>query len=155
MILKKVEKNEKTKAIYSSSNICASVYDNVSGDLTLIFNNGGQYKYAGVSKTDYMRFELADSQGSVMNTHIKKYPTTKLDKVDTTEILKEVKELSDASKPTLTPEAATKEMLSAMTDIISNHFKNGNVTSASLLALKGKITQFEEVTKKQPELVNE
>lgn len=154
MILKKVEKNEKTKAIYSSSNICASTYDNVSGNLVLIFNNGGQYQYDGVSKTDYMRFEMADSQGSVMNTHIKKYPTTKLDKVDTTEILREVKELTDASMPNVTPEVATKEMLSAMTDIISNHFKNGNVTAASLLALKGKLTQFEDVTKKQPMLAD-
>ncbi len=155
MILKKVEKNNKTKAIYSSSNICASVYDNVSGDLTLIFNNGGQYQYAAVSKTDYMRFEMADSQGSVMNTHIKKYPTTKLDKVDTTEILKEVAELSKDMKPEVTPEVATKEMLSAMTDIISNHFKNGNVTGTSLIALKAKITQFEGATQtKQPVLAD-
>jgi hypothetical protein len=155
MILKRQEKNGKVKSIYKSSNICASVYDLTTNDLTLIFNHGGQYKYGAVSKTDYMRFETADSQGSVLNTHLKKYATTKLDAVDTSEILKEVKELSEASKPTVTPEVATKEMLSAMTDIISNHFKNGNVTSASLLALKGKMTQFEDVTKKQPELVNE
>lgn len=154
MVLKIVEKDGKTKAIYSSTNICASTYDNVSGDLTLIFSNGGQYKYTSVSKADYMRFEMADSQGSVMNTHIKKYPTTKLDKVDTTLILKEVKELLDEVKPKLSPEAATKEMLSTMTDIISNHFKNGNITAASLSVLKNKITQFEEVTKKQPVLAD-
>jgi hypothetical protein len=154
MVLKIVEKDGKTKAIYSSTNICASTYDNTSGDLTLIFTNGGQYKYTSVSKADYMRFEMADSQGSVMNTHIKKYPTTKLDKIDTAMILKEVKELSEANKPTLSPEAATKEMLSTMTDIISNHFKNGNITAASLLVLKNKITQFEEVTKKQPVLAD-
>ena len=107
MILKKQEKNGKIKAMYSSSNICASIYDTTTNELTLIFNNGGQYKYTGVSNTDYMRFEIADSQGSVMNTHIKKYPFTKLDKVDTTEILKEVEELSKQMEPEVTPEMAT------------------------------------------------
>lgn len=96
MILKKQEKNEKVKAIYSSSNICASTYDKDTKSLVIIFNNGGQYLYEGVSLTDYTRFESADSQGIVMNSHIKKHPFTKLDKVDTTAILTEI---ADLSKP--------------------------------------------------------
>jgi hypothetical protein len=154
MILKKQEKNGKVKAMYSSSNICASVYDTASGDLTLIFNNGGQYQYAGVSKTDYMRFEMADSQGSVMNTHIKKYPFTKLDKVDTTEILKEVQDLSATVEPEVTPEMATKQMLGDMTNIIANYIKNGNITATSLGLLKVSMGQYEEVTKNQPVLAD-
>jgi len=154
MILKKQEKNGKVKAMYSSSNICASVYDTASGDLTLIFNNGGQYQYAGVSKTDYMRFEMADSQGSVMNTHIKKYPFTKLDKVDTTEILKEVQDLSATAEPEVTPEMATKQMLGDMNTIISNYIKNGNITATSLGLLKVSMGQYEEVTKNQPVLAD-
>jgi hypothetical protein len=154
MILKKQEKNGKVKAMYSSSNICASVYDTATGDLTLIFNNGGQYQYAGVSKTDYMRFEMADSQGSVMNTHIKKYPFTKLDKVDTTEILKEVQDLSATVEPEVTPEMATKQMLGDMSNIIANYIKNGNITATSLGLLKVSMGQYEEVTKNQPVLAD-
>lgn len=154
MILKKQEKNGKVKAMYSSSNICASVYDTASGDLTLIFNNGGQYQYAGVSKTDYMRFEMADSQGSVMNTHIKKYPFTKLDKVDTTEILKEVQDLSATTEPEVTPEVATKQMLGDMSTIIANYIKNGNITATSLGLLKVSMGQYESVMEKQTVLAD-
>ena len=154
MILKKQEKNGKIKAMYSSSNICASIYDTTTNELTLIFNNGGQYKYTGVSNTDYMRFEIADSQGSVMNTHIKKYPFTKLDKVDTTEILKEVAELSKDVEPKVTPEMATKQMLGAMTEILDKYIKNGNITASSLGLSKVSISQYEEVTTKQPILAD-
>ena len=131
------------------------MYNTITNELTIIFSNGGQYKYTEVAKTDYMRFETADSQGSVMNTHIKKYPATKLDKVDTTEILKEVEQLKVETESDITPDAATKEMLQTMSDIISNYLKNGNVTAASLAGLKGKISTFETVTSKKPELVNE
>ena len=154
MILKKQEKNGKIKAMYSSSNICASIYDTTTNELTLIFNNGGQYKYTGVSNTDYMRFEIADSQGSVMNTHIKKYPFTKLDKVDTTEILKEVEELSKEMEPEVTPEMATKQMLGTMTEILDKFIKNGNITASSLGLLKVSMSQYEEVIKKQPVLAD-
>jgi hypothetical protein len=154
MILKRQEKNGKVKAMYSSSNICASVYDTATGDLTLIFNNGGQYQYAGVSKTDYTRFETADSQGVVMNTHIKKYPFTKLDKVDTTEILKEVEDLSVSAEPEVTPEMATKQMLGDMTSIIDNYIKNGTITATSLGLLKVSMGQYEEVIKNQPVLAD-
>ncbi|TXG86578.1 MAG: KTSC domain-containing protein [Spirochaetes bacterium] len=154
MILKKQEKNGKIKAMYSSSNICASIYDTTTNELTLIFNNGGQYKYTGVSNTDYMRFEIADSQGSVMNTHIKKYPFTKLDKVDTTEILKEVEELSKQMEPEVTPEMATKQMLGNMTEILDKFIKNGNITASSLGLLKVSMSQYEEVIKKQPVLAD-
>jgi len=153
MILKRKEKDSVIKAIYSSSNICASVYNNITNELTVIFNHGGQYKYADVAKTDYMRFETADSQGSVLNTNIKKYSSSKLDNIDTAEILKEVEELKVESD--ITPDAATKEMLQTMSDIISNYLKNGNVTAGSLTGLKGKISTFEKVTTKKPEIVNE
>jgi len=155
MILKRKEKDGVIKAIYSSSNICASVYNNITNELTIIFNHGGQYKYTDVAKTDYMRFETADSQGSVLNTHIKKYTSSKLDNVDTAEILKEVEQLKVETEDEVTPDSATKEMLQTMSDIISNYLKNGNVTASSLTGLKGKISTFEKVTTKKPEIVNE
>ena len=155
MILKRKEKEGVIKAIYSSSNICASVYNTVTNELSIIFNHGGQYKYTDVAKTDYMRFETADSQGSVLNTHIKKYATSKLDNVDTTEILKEVEELKVKEEPQVTPDVAVKDMLQNMSDIISNYLKNGNVTTASLTGLKDKISTFEKVKNVKPEIVHE
>lgn len=148
MILKRQEKNGKIKAMYSSSNICASVFDTTNNDLTLIFSHGGQYLYEGVSKTDYTRFETAESQGSVLNTHIKKYPTSKLDPIDTTDILKEVETLKGTVEVEVNPDVATKEMLESMSNIISNYLKNGNVTAASMIALKGKISTFEKINTK-------
>jgi len=155
MILKRKEKDGIVKAIYSSSNICASVYNTVTNELTIIFNHGGQYKYADVAKTDYMRFETADSQGSVLNTNIKKYSSSKLDNVDTAEILKEVEELKVKEEPQVTPDVAVKDMLQNMSDIISNYLKNGNVTTASLAGLKDKIATFEKVKNVKPEIVHE
>ena len=74
MLLKTQEQDNKKKSIYASSNICASIYDKSTSALTILFNNGGQYVYEGVTNTDYTRFEMADSQGAVFNSHIKKYP---------------------------------------------------------------------------------
>lgn len=149
MILKRQEKDGVIKAMYSSSNICASTYNTVNNELTIIFNHGGQYKYADVTKTDYMRFELAESQGSVLNTHIKKYTSTKLDGVDTTEIIKEVEALKEDEVKHISPEVATKTMLETMSNIISNYLKSGNVTATSLKELKGSISTYENVNKKE------
>ena len=98
MILKKQEKDSITKAIYDSSNICASTYDRANRDLTIIFKNGGQYKYTNVSETDYTRFELADSQGAIFNSHIKKYAFDKLGKVDASSLLTEISSLKNEKK---------------------------------------------------------
>ncbi len=98
MILKKQEMDTVTKAIYDSSNICASTYDRANRNLTIIFNNGGQYKYANVSETDYTRFELADSQGAIFNSHIKKYAFEKLGKVDASSLLTEITSLKNEKK---------------------------------------------------------
>lgn len=149
MILKRQEKDGIIKAIYSSSNICASTYNSTSNELIIIFSHGGQYKYSDVAKTDYMRFETADSQGSVLNTHIKKYASSKLDSVDVTEIIKEIESLKEEEDSHVSPDTATKTMLQSMSDIISNYLKNGNVTAASLNGLKKEISTFENVTKKE------
>lgn len=93
MILKRQEKDNIIKALYDSSNVLASTYDTSSSDLTIIFKNGTQYKYNGVSKSDYMRFEIAESQGKVFNTHIKKYSFEKLENVDASRILLEADKL--------------------------------------------------------------
>lgn len=93
MILKRQENDNIIKAMYDSSNILASIYNNNTNDLDLIFKAGTRYRYNNVSKSDYMRFEIAESQGVIFNTHIKKYSFIKLDNVDVSKILNESEDL--------------------------------------------------------------
>lgn len=95
MILKRVETDEKIKAIYESSNILASTYEPNKKDLTIIFKRGASYTYKNVDKTDYFRFETADSQGEVLNKHIKKYDAIKNDVVDVKKIEDEILNLRE------------------------------------------------------------
>lgn len=95
MILKRQEKEGIIKALYDSSNVLGSIYNPETSDLDLIFKSGQKYRYKGVSKSDYMRLEIAESQGQVFNTHIKKYAFEKLEKVDPTKILEEADDLKE------------------------------------------------------------
>lgn len=95
MILKRVETDVKIKAIYESSNILASTYEPSKKDLTIIFKRGASYTYKNVDKTDYFRFETADSQGEVLNKHIKKYDAVKNDAVDVKKIEDEILNLRE------------------------------------------------------------
>jgi hypothetical protein len=93
MIINKIKKDGVTTANYDSSNILASKWD--GKDLTVIFKHGGSYTYNGVTNTDYTRFELAESQGAILNTKIKAYSFTKNDNVDVNKIIKEIEEFKD------------------------------------------------------------
>jgi|688.fasta_scaffold798970_2 hypothetical protein len=95
MILKRVETDVKIKAIYESSNILASTYEPSKKDLTIIFKRGASYTYKNVDKTDYFRFETADSQGEVLNKHLKKYDAVKNDAVDVKKIEDEILNLRE------------------------------------------------------------
>lgn len=106
MLLKKLENNGEIRVTYSSSNIVSSIYDKATKALTIIFTNGGQYKYSDVSITDYTRFELADSQGAVHNSHIKKHAFETLAKVDTKALLVEISDLKIAEKKQLLEDAS-------------------------------------------------
>jgi alpha-mannosidase len=86
MILKRVEKENEVKCLIESSNILASTYNKGTKDLTLTFKNGTQYKYPNVKNTDYTRFETAESQGKVFNSHIKQYSFEKIGTIDTAAI---------------------------------------------------------------------
>lgn len=93
MLLKKQIKENIIKALYDSSNVLASIYDTSTQDLTLIFKSGTQYKYPNVSTSDYTRLEIAESQGAVFNSHIKKYEFEKLGKIDVNQIINETVKL--------------------------------------------------------------
>lgn len=85
MIKKRTESGDIVRGLYESSNILASTYDKKSKALTITFNYGGQYTYTNVSTNDFTRFETAESQGKVLNSHIKNvYETVNNGKVDTT-----------------------------------------------------------------------
>jgi len=113
MILKRVEKDSLIKALYDSSNVLGSVYNTESNDLDLIFKSGQKYRYKGVSRADYMRLEIAESQGQVFNTHIKKYAFEKLEKVDPTKILEEADDLKAKEEKALY-ETKRRELIDKM-----------------------------------------
>lgn len=95
MILERVEKDDLVKAIYESSNIVASTYNKEAKNLNIVFKNGGSYTYQGVSSTDYLRFETAESQGMVLNNEIKKYSFLKHDNVNVDDVIKKIKLIKD------------------------------------------------------------
>lgn len=122
MILKRQEKDEVVRAMYDSSNILGSVYDKKSQDLTLIFNKGKQYKYPKVKSTDYTRFELAESQGKVFNSHIKTYSFEKLDDINPDDIIKEISVIKKAEA-----EALVKAKQMKLVNVMKNLVDNGDV----------------------------
>lgn len=150
MFLKKQEKDNKIKVIYKSSTICASIFESDTKALTVIFNNGGQYKYADVSNSDYVRFEGGDSQGSILNTHIKKYSFTKMDKVDVTDILKEIEEMSDK---TVSLDEATKTMLQSTIFLISVYVGNGEIANSALTKLEADIAVYKKALSKPKQIL--
>jgi hypothetical protein len=156
MILKRQEKNGKIKAMYSSSTICASIFDTTTKDLTVIFNNGGQYKYPSIDLTDYTRFETAESNGTTFNTYIKKKYSNfeKLDKLEDAAvkaILTEVEQLKGA-EDSAALEGRTKAMLETITGVLSTYISTGKISQDVIEKLKGKISDFEKVAYKQPEI---
>jgi hypothetical protein len=154
MILKKQEKDNVVKAMYASSNICASTYNKTNKDLIIIFNNGGQYKYANVSETDYTRFEIADSQGVVFNSHIKKYDFEKLDKTDVSQILTEVTSLKEAEQKQ--KEAHVAYQLAASLQAVSVYYDTTQSIDPALYAkLKTAMDNYENVKSNTAVAVNE
>lgn len=127
MILKRVEKEGIVKAIYKSSNVLASKYDKASGALTITFNKGTQYTYNNVPATDYTRFEIAESQGKILNGTIKKYEYTKGEDIDPSKIIAEV-EKHQASQIT----EIEGQLIKAMDSTIKTYAKK-EVMDESLL----------------------
>lgn len=152
MLLKKQEINEIVKAIYSSSNICASTYDKTNNNLTIIFNNGGQYLYPNVSETDYFRFELADSQGVVFNSHIKKYDFEKLDKIDPSNILLEINELKAADKK-IKINHKTRLMIDKMQALLIYFETTDTVDAAMYDKVKESMSEYESIIASVPTTV--
>lgn len=153
MILKRQEKDGNIKAMYSSSNVCASTYNKTSQELTIIFNNGGQYLYEGVSLTDYTRFEMADSQGKVINSHIKKYTFTKLDAVDTKVILNEIETIKKVEDE-IQINSAVKSMIDKFQAVVNYYETTGNLGSKLLESAKSSIADYDNLITPKLDKVN-
>lgn len=93
MLLKRTQKENLVESTYDSSNILSSKYDKDSKKLTITFKRGVQYTYMDVSASDYLRFETAESQGAVLNSHIKSHSFEKGDVVDAKVIQEEIDKL--------------------------------------------------------------
>jgi len=147
MILKKQEKDNIIKAMYDSSNVLASVYDTNTNDLILIFNKGNQYKYQNVSFTDYTRFEIAESQGKVFNTHIKSHSFQKLGQINPEEIYSEINSLKAAEKNALL-EGLQLKVVDIMKGLVSDSDKQFNKQRLESLQ-KAISTYIEELDKNE------
>jgi hypothetical protein len=101
MILNRKNNGNIVETLYDSSNILASSYDKISNDLIITFAKGTQYRYKNISSVDYLRFELAESQGKIFNTHIKQHTTQKLPNIDISVLLTEANDLKNAEKNAL------------------------------------------------------
>ena len=142
MILKRQEKENVVKALYDSSNIIASVWDKEKKELILIFNKGTRYKYPNVSSTDYLRFETADSQGKVFNTHLKNYTAEKIENVDPDELIKEVHNLKEQEEKEILKAKSDFLMVKVKGLITSYENTNGELNNNQLNELKETITTY-------------
>jgi hypothetical protein len=140
MILKKQEKNGVIKAMYGSATVLASVFDTTKNELTVIFNNGGKYSYAGVTEADYKAFEGSDSQGKTLNATIKKYPYTKLTPMDAnilTSMINEIEQLKKNQGDDTTTVADEKKLVASMSLVVAEYLNTGKINANVLKEIKG------------------
>lgn len=77
MLLKRIENEGEIVSLYESSNIFGSKFKD--NELTVVFKTGSTYVYEDVSKTEFVLFETAESQGKVLNSKIKSKTFSKID----------------------------------------------------------------------------
>lgn len=137
MILKRIEKDGIVKAIYKSSNVLASKYDKANESLVITFNKGTTYTYSGVPATDYTRFEIAESQGKILNAYIKKHPTVKGEDIDPARIIAEIE------KHKLEQIKEIEEsLIKSMDKSIKGYSKNNTIDSESLTTIQFLISKL-------------
>ncbi len=141
MILKREVKDGKINAVYESSNILASTYDKETKDLTITFNKGATYKYPQVDETDYTRFELADSQGVVFNSHIKKYSFEKLVDIDPNTLIAEIN-TAKAEETEILLKGRQNKIVELMTRLITGSAPVTLYTSTQLEELQNAINNY-------------
>lgn len=142
MILKRQEKNGVIKAMYGSATVLASIFDSTKNELTVIFNRGDKYSYAGVSEADYKAFETSDSQGKTLNSTIKKYPFTKLTPMDAnilTSMINEIELLKKDKVDDSVTVADENKLVAAMSLVIAEYLNTGKLNANVLKDIKGQL----------------
>jgi hypothetical protein len=137
MLIKRVEKEKTIDCLYESTNILASSYDKMTRDLTITFNRGTQYIYRAVKNSDYLRLELAESQGVILNTHIKAYAFIKGKDVDTAILINEIKTYETKVLP-----EQDKLFIDKVKTILKTAEENKAVTTADIDAISIAISEF-------------
>lgn len=143
MILKRQEKDDTIKAMYDSSNILASTFNKATNDLIIIFKGGKQYKYPNVLATDYTRFELAESQGKVFNSHIKKYTFEKLEDINEGKLLTEIvnaklKEQEEGLN------SIKEKLLTEITSVQTSITENSDISDVIIMSLNESIVEYKK-----------
>lgn len=138
MLLKRTEDNGVVNALYESSNILASKWD--GENLTVIFKRGASYTYKNVTNRDYTRFETADSQGQILNSHIKNYS---FDKNDTVNEIKIINEINEAKAAEL--KKFEEGLIEYMKLIIDAYTLNPVLTNKSIEGLSQMIVKHNEL----------
>ena len=137
MLLKRTQKENLVESTYDSSNILSSKYDKDSKKLTITFKRGVQYTYMDVSAADYLRFETAESQGAVLNSHIKSHSFEKGDVVDAKVIQEEIDRLKKEELILI-----QQSIIDDMESITYEFNTNDKFIEAQLMALAKRITNY-------------
>lgn len=140
MLLNRVDRNGKIKSIYESSNILSSIYVPNDKKLTIIFKNGTSYTYDKVDKTDFFRFETAESQGNIFSKYIKNNPFVKNDNVDVNDIETEITDVKEEEIIVF-----EKGIIKFMNDIIESYNTNNTINDKSLDLLNSMNIKLKEM----------
>ena len=106
MFVERKEKDGVITCLFKSSNILSSEYIQEKKELIITFNAGRRYTYSNLEYKDYLRFEIAESQGEVFNKHIKKYPTKRNEDINPTELLNRVTQVLNEQNRTTIPKSS-------------------------------------------------
>ena len=137
MLLKRTQSENLIEATYDSSNILSSKYDKDSKKLIITFKRGIQYTYLNVIPSDYLRFETAESQGSVLNSHIKSYSFEKGEVIDANIIEVEINKLKNEEL-----RLKQQSIISDMELIINDFDIDSEFKESKLNNLVNKINQY-------------
>ena len=137
MLLKRKQSENLIEATYDSSNILSSKYDKETKKLIITFKRGAQYTYMDVSSSDYLRFETAESQGVILNSHIKLYSFEKGEVVDAKVIEEEIDKLKKEEL-----RVKQQSIINDMESIIAEFDIDAEFKESKLLNLTNKINQY-------------
>jgi hypothetical protein len=137
MLLKRTQSENLIEATYDSSNILSSKYDKDSKKLIITFKRGIQYTYLNVIPSDYLRFETAESQGAVLNSHIKSYSFEKGEVIDANIIEVEINKLKNEEL-----RLKQQSIISDMELIINDFDIDSEFKESKLNNLVNKINQY-------------